>query len=130
MALRRGECDVASMRDPSPDRPPDFERAVIAQSRPVAGRLWGLSWPTPSPRVVTFALITAGALPPAGLAALPGGLAMLGAPRSGIILIIALLFAPALAGLAVAQQGFDAVLSRLRSEVGSESRQIVARVLL
>jgi hypothetical protein len=72
-----------------------------------------------SPRLVAFALVAAGALPPLGLAALPGGLSMLGAPRTGIVLITALLFAPALVGFAVALQGFDAVLARLRAEPGA-----------
>jgi len=69
-------------------------------------------------------------LPPVGLAALPGGLSMLGAPRTGIVLITALLFTPALVGFAVALQGFDAVLARLRAEASGEYRQIIARVLL
>jgi two-component system sensor histidine kinase RpfC len=75
-------------------------------------------------------LVAAGASPPIGLAALPGGLSMLGTPRTGIVLITALLFAPALVGFAVALQGFDTVLARLRGEVGGEYRQIIARVLL
>jgi two-component system, sensor histidine kinase RpfC len=79
---------------------------------------------------VTLALITAGVLPPVGIAALPGGMAMLGAPRTGIVLLAALLFVPAIVGLAVALQGFDAVLARLRQLPGGEYRQIVARVLL
>jgi signal transduction histidine kinase/DNA-binding response OmpR family regulator len=83
-----------------------------------------------SPRAVALILIAAGALPPIGLAALPGGLSMLGAPSTGIVLVTALLFAPALAGFAVALQGFDAVVARLRAEAPGEYRQIVARVLL
>ena len=84
----------------------------------------------PSPRLVALALVAAGALPPIGLAALPGGLSMLGAPHTGIVLITALLFTPALVGFAVALQGFDPVLARLRAEAGGEYRQIIARVLL
>jgi two-component system, sensor histidine kinase RpfC len=83
-----------------------------------------------SPHLVAFALVAAGALPPIGLAALPGGLSMLGAPRTGIVLITALLFTPALVGFAVALQGFDSALARLRAEAGGEYRQIIARVLL
>ena len=55
---------------------------------------------------------------------------MLGAPRTGIVLITALLFSPAVVGFAVALQGFDSVLTRLRAETGGEYRQIIARVLL
>ena len=65
------------------------------------------SWFRQSPRLVAFGLVAAGALPPIGLAALPGGLAMLGAPRTGIVLITALLFSPAVVGFAVALQGFE-----------------------
>ncbi len=83
-----------------------------------------------SPRLIALALVAAGALPPLGLAALPGGLSMLGAPRTGIVLVTALLFAPALVGFAVALQGFDAVLSRLRAEPRGEYRQVIGRVLL
>ncbi|HTW53884.1 MAG TPA: hypothetical protein VME45_18490, partial [Stellaceae bacterium] len=110
------------MPDPLPDRPPDFPRGGDA-----AAWLRGLAQ---SPHLVAFALVAAGVLPPVGLAALPGGLSMLGAPHSGIVLVAALLFAPALVGFAVAIKGFDAVLARLRAEAGSEHRQIIARVLL
>jgi DNA-binding response OmpR family regulator/signal transduction histidine kinase len=79
---------------------------------------------------VALVLVGAGVLPPIGLAALPGGLSVLGAPRIGIMLIAALLFTPALVGFAVALRGFDAVVARLRAEVGGECRQVVARVLL
>jgi signal transduction histidine kinase/CheY-like chemotaxis protein len=83
-----------------------------------------------SPRLIALALVAAGALPPVGLAALPGGLSMLGAPRTGIILVTALLFAPALVGFAVALKGFDAVLAQMRAEPSGEHRQIIGRVLL
>jgi len=83
-----------------------------------------------SSRIVALVLVAAGVLPPIGLAALPGGLSVLGAPRIGIMLIAALLFTPALVGFAVALRGFDAVVARLRAEVGGECRQVVARVLL
>jgi signal transduction histidine kinase/DNA-binding response OmpR family regulator len=69
-------------------------------------------------------------LPPIGLAALPGGLSMLGSPSTGIVLVTALLFVPVLVGFAVALQGIDAVVARLRAEAGAEYRQIIARVLL
>lgn len=80
--------------------------------------------------MVALALVAAGVLPPVGLAALPGGLSMLGAPQTGIVLVAALLFAPALVGFAVALQGFDAVLARQRAEGDGEYRQSIARVLL
>jgi two-component system sensor histidine kinase RpfC len=112
------------MRDPSPDRP-----GSAAPTGSATQPSWP-RWTLHSPRLIAFALVAAGALPPVGLAALPGGLSMLGAPRTGIVLVTALLFAPALVGFAVALQGFDAVLARLRTEVGSEYRQIIARVLI
>jgi hypothetical protein len=80
--------------------------------------------------VIALVLVAVGVLPPIGLAALPGGLSVLGAPRIGIMLIAALLFTPALVGFAVALRGFDAVVARLRAEVGGECRQVVTRVLL
>ena len=110
------------MPDPSPDRPPDCSRGGDALSR-----LCDLAR---SPRLVALTLVAAGVLSPVGLAALPGGLAMLGAPHTGIVLVAALLFAPALVGFAVALKGFDVVLARLRAEPGSEHRQTIARVLL
>jgi two-component system, sensor histidine kinase RpfC len=82
------------------------------------------------PRLIVLALAAAGVLPATLLTACPGGMAMLGSPRTGIVLVTALLFAPALAGFAVALQGFDAVLARLREGSGGEHQQIVARVLL
>ncbi|HWD58896.1 MAG TPA: response regulator [Stellaceae bacterium] len=114
------------MPDPSPDRP-DSDAPVrsFMPSRP----RWP-DWLTQSPRLVALALVLAGALPPVGLAALPGGLAMLGAPHTGIVLVSALLFAPALVGFTVALQGLDTALARLRGEAGGEYRQIIARVLL
>ena len=83
-----------------------------------------------SPRLIALVLVAAGAFPPVGLAALPGGLSMLGAPRTGIILVTALLFAPALVGFAVALKGFDPVLAQMRAEPSGEYRQIIGRVLL
>ena len=122
--LRCGECDVVSMPDLSPDRPDEIVPVRLAMRSPQ------VRWAVKSPRLIAFALVAAGALPPVGLAALPGGLSMLGAARTGIVLITALLFAPALVGFAVALQGFDVVLARLRAEAGGEYRQIIARVLL
>jgi len=87
-------------------------------------------WRGQSSRAIALILIAVGVLPPIGLAALPGGLSVLGAPRIGIMLIAALLFTPALVGFAVALRGFDAVVVLLRAEVGGECRQVVARVLL
>jgi signal transduction histidine kinase/CheY-like chemotaxis protein len=110
------------MPDPSPDRPPDFSRGGDVLTRL---RDWARS-----PRLVALTLVAAGVLPPIGLAALPGGLTMLGAPHTGIVLVAALLFAPALVGFTVALKGFDAVLARLHADAGSEHRQIIARVLL
>ncbi len=89
-----------------------------------------LRWWAQSSGLVGIALVAAGVLPPVGLAALPGGLSMLGAPRTGIVLVTALLFAPAIVGFAVALQGFDTTLARLRAEVEGEYRQIIARILL
>ena len=118
------------MPDPSPDRPPDIPGGSFAAAR-AASRLpaW-LGWLGQSSHLVALALVAAGALPPVGLAALPGGLSVLGAPRTGIVLVTALLFAPALVGFAVALQGFDAARARLHAEAGGEYRQIIARVLL
>ena len=113
---------MVSVPDPSPDRPPDFPRGGDAPVR--------LRWIVQPPHLVAFALVAAGTLPPVGLAALPGGLSMLGALHTGIVLVAALLFAPALVGFTVALKGFDAVLARLRAEPGSEYRQVIARVLL
>ncbi|HVH81184.1 MAG TPA: HAMP domain-containing sensor histidine kinase, partial [Stellaceae bacterium] len=116
---------MVSLPDPSPDWPDEFApapsllRLLRRPRRSLA-----------SPRTIALALVAAGALPPIGLVALPGGLSMLGAPSSGIILTTALLLAPALVGFVVAMQGLEAVLVRLREEVAGEARQIVARVLL
>ena len=89
--FRRGERDVVSMRDPSPDRPPEPRRVSAARAPSTWGLTWlrppgGLPWADRSPRLIALALVGAGALPPIGLAALPGGLSMLGAPRTGIVL--------------------------------------------
>ena len=119
------------MSDPSPEWPPDFSGGAVAP--PLLSWLrWPLwpNWREQSSRLVALAVVAAGALPPIGLAALPGGLSMLGAPRTGIVLITALLFAPALVGFAVALQGFDVVVARLRAAIGGEHRQIISRVLL
>src|SRR5580658_8945940 len=113
------------MPEPSPDRP----GSLPARSSVRLPRHWW-NQARRSPHLVALALVAAGALPPIGLAALPGGLSMLGAPRSGVVLVTALLFAPALVGFAVALRGFDAILVRLRAEPGREYRQIIARVLL
>ncbi|MFZ2008253.1 MAG: hybrid sensor histidine kinase/response regulator [Stellaceae bacterium] len=110
------------MPDPSPDRPPDFPRGGDAFAR--------LRWAVQPPHLVALALVAAGVLPPVGLAALPGGLSMLGALHTGVVLVAALLFAPALVGFTVALKGFDAVLARLRAEPGGEYRQVIARALL
>ena len=121
---------MVSVPDPSPDW-----SAELFRDRPVAPRVvWRLprlpALAAMSPRLVGFGLVAAGVLPPIGLAALPGGLSMLGAPRTGIVLVAALLFTPALVGFAVAMQGVGAVTARLRAEAGGEYRQIFARVLL
>ena len=121
---------MVSRPDPSPDWSPGLPGDDEASARPVPSRLRWTGWPVQSPRLIALALVAAGALPPIGLAALPGGLSMLGAPHTGIVLITALLFTPALVGFAVAMQGFDTVLARLRAEAGGEYRQIIARVLL
>jgi signal transduction histidine kinase/DNA-binding response OmpR family regulator len=113
---------VVSVPDPSPDRPRDFLRG---------GDLFAwLRRASSPPHLVALTFVAAGVLPPVGLAALPGGLTMLGAPQTGIVLVATLLVAPALVGFAVALKGFDATLARLRAEAGGEYRQIIARVLL
>jgi signal transduction histidine kinase/DNA-binding response OmpR family regulator len=117
------------MRDPSPDRPPEHNGGT-ASARPLSLQWLGQGWAARSPRFISLVLVAAGVLPPVGLAALPGGLAMLGAPRTGIVLVATLLFAPALVGFGVALQGFDTVLARLRAGAGGEHRQIIARVFL
>jgi two-component system sensor histidine kinase RpfC len=104
-----------------------YTAAVRTRQAPGHGERWPRSR---QPLPVAFALIVAGVLPVLGLAALPGGMSMLGAPRTDIVLLAALLFVPALVGLAVALQGFDAILTRLRELAGGEYRQIVTRVLL
>ncbi len=123
---------MVSVTDPSPDWSPGIPAddplplpAMPVQRPPRLARLTAYS-----SRLVAFGLVAAGVLPPIGLAALPGGLAMLGAPRTGIVLVTALLFVPALVGFAAALQGVDAVVARLRAEAGGEYRQIIARVLL
>src|SRR5215472_4569991 len=129
--LRCGECDVVSVTDPSPDWSPEIPADHLVPlpatpaRQPRSARLT-----VQSPRLVACGLVTAGVLPPLGLAALPGGLSMLGAPRTGIVLVAALLCAPALVGLAAALQGVDAVVARLRAEAGGEYRHIIARVIL
>ncbi|HLZ79634.1 MAG TPA: ATP-binding protein, partial [Sphingomonas sp.] len=55
---------------------------------------------------------------------------MLAAPRTGIVLVAALVFAPAIAAAAATLQGFDIVLSRLRAEADAAYRQTIGRVLL
>ncbi|MBV9551565.1 MAG: response regulator [Alphaproteobacteria bacterium] len=79
---------------------------------------------------VAFAIGLAAALPPAGLVALPGGLAILGTPQTAVVLLAALLFVPALVAVTVALQGFEAVVGRFRRLTDHEAFQIVARVLL
>jgi len=118
------------MTDPSPEWPPESSGGgATGLSAFLRQKRWAC-WAGQSPRFVALALVAAGVLPPIGLAALPGGLSMLGGLSTGIVLIATLLFAPALVGFAVALQGFDAVVSRLRAAVGGEHRQIIARVLL
>jgi two-component system sensor histidine kinase RpfC len=80
--------------------------------------------------LIAFVLLAAGALPPVGLVVLPGGLSILGTPRTGIVLIMALVFAPALVWVAIALQGCDTVLARLRVALPGEYLQIIARVSL
>ena len=61
---------------------------------------------------------------------LPDGLALLAAPRSGIVLVASLIFAPAIVAAAATLQGFEIVLSRLRAEADTAYRQAIGRVLL
>ena len=80
--------------------------------------------------LTVIGLVVSGALPPFGLAVLPGGLALLAAPRTGVVLVAALVFAPAIVAAAAALQGLDAVLSRLDTGFDGASLQTVGRVLL
>jgi signal transduction histidine kinase/DNA-binding response OmpR family regulator len=98
------------------------------RSRPQLARPW--RWRLQSQNLLAFGLIAAGALPPFGLAVLPGGLTLLAAPRTGIVVVAALIFAPAVVVAAAALQGFDSMLSRLRAEAEGAYRQTVGRVLL
>jgi len=72
----------------------------------------------------------AGAYPPLALAVLPDGLALLAAPRSGILLVASLVFAPAIVAAAATLQGFEIVLSRLRAASDTAYRQAIGRVFL
>ncbi|HEV2189802.1 MAG TPA: hybrid sensor histidine kinase/response regulator [Stellaceae bacterium] len=88
------------------------------------------AWLARSRSLVALSLLAAGAVPPLALAVLPGGLAVLAVPRTGIVLVAALVFAPAIAAAAATLQGFDTVLSRLRAEADAVYRQSIGRVLL
>lgn len=83
-----------------------------------------------SPQLIAIGLLAAGALPPLGLAVLPGGLALLAAPHTGMVLVAALIFAPAVVGAAATLQGFDLALARLRAEADTAFNQAIGRVLL
>ena len=83
-----------------------------------------------SPRLAAIGLIAAGASPALALAVLPGGIALLAAPRTGIVLVAALVFAPAIVAAAAALYGFEAVRSGLRAVADDACSQPVARVLL
>jgi DNA-binding response OmpR family regulator/signal transduction histidine kinase len=111
------------MRDRSPKRPSGLAPRRLPTHLPGAHRF-------SQSGLIAFVLLAAGALPPAGLVALPGGLPILEAPRTGIVLIMALVFAPALVWVAVALQGFDTVLARLRAALPGEYPQLIARVSL
>jgi two-component system, sensor histidine kinase RpfC len=76
------------------------------------------------------ALAAVGVAPAVCLAAIPGGLALLENPRTGIVLATALIFAPAVVAAALSLRGFDAVLGWLRVAVSGEYRQSIGRIVL
>ncbi len=84
----------------------------------------------PSPLTILLALAAAALLPPFGLVAMPDGWALLLMPRTGIVLVAALVVAPVLAVLAVALRGFGEVRARVTASLDGEHRQIVLRILV
>ena len=114
---------MVSMRDRSPKRPSGLAPRRLTTYLPGTHRF-------SQSGLIAFVLLAAGALPPAGLAFLPGGLSILGTPHTGIVLIMTLVFAPALVWVAVALQGCDTVLARLRAALPGEYPQLIARVSL
>src|SRR5580704_15766168 len=111
------------MRDRSPKRPSGLASSRLSTHLPGTHRF-------SQSGLIAFVLLAAGALPPAGLVVLPGGLSILGTPRTGIVLITGLVFAPSLVWVAIALQGCDTVLARLRAALPGEYLQIIARVAL
>ena len=94
-----------------------------------AGRVWRLPGWLPPPLMAAVAAVAVAVALPAGLAAVPGGWALLSAPRTRIVLATALFAAPALAGLAVALRGVGEVRSRLATP-DAAARQVVVRLLI
>lgn len=95
-----------------------------------AGQARARAWLTRPSFLIALGLGAAGVFPPLVLAVLPDGLALLAAPRFGIVLVASLIFAPAIAAAAITLQGFGIVLSRLRAEADTAYRQAIGRVLL
>src|SRR5580704_3573379 len=81
--------------------------------------------------VLTASALALGAvLPPIALIGLPRALALLGPPLAGIVVVAALMLAPALAGFALALRGLQPVAANLRHQPEGEYRQSLARVIL
>jgi len=81
--------------------------------------------------VLTASALALGAvLPPIALIGLPRALGVLGPPPAGIVVVSALMLAPALAGFALALRGLQPVAASLRHQPEGEYRQSLARVAL
>jgi two-component system, sensor histidine kinase RpfC len=96
---------------------------VVLRSLP--GRLPGLAQ-----RAVPAALAGVALLPPLALLGLPQVLAAVGPTQSGVVLVSALLLAPALVGLALALNGPEAIAAaRFAAASRGEHRQALLRLL-
>jgi len=88
--------------------------------------LWrGMPARMPSPRLLALGAAAFGL--PVWVAVIPGGLALLEAPQSGIVLVTALVAAPAAAAVAASWRGLRRLASALPD---SEASRAVGRVLL
>ena len=91
--------------------------------RKALASLWrGMPARMPSPRLLALGLAAFGM--PLWVALVPGGLALVLLPRSGIVLLTALIAAPAAAALGASWRGFVSALA------GAESGRAVGRVAL